>query len=151
FFRMAIGDAITRRAVRAEAATTDYLANVLVTFAHADRTPLLERSLVLTLDDALSRTAGEQFVELQTVGDCALYLVSFFPDHLARAGLDASLYLNVGAFAYGRAADIAREAGTREPTVLVELNEKFPRFVDVLGEVAESSALGTVTKNIVQL
>ncbi len=42
------------------------------------------------------------------------------------------------------------EAGT-EPVALVELGEQFPRFVDVLAEVAESQALGAVTRSLVQL
>ena len=151
YFRSLVSDASALRSVRTEPATTDYLADLLVTFASDDGRGLLERSIVLSLDDALSRGPGEQLVGLQAVGDSALYLVSFFPDHLARARLDASLYINVGAFAYRRAAEILRTSGTREPRVLVELDEKFPRIVDVLGEVATSSALGTVTKNLVRL
>src|SRR5690242_5993095 len=95
YFRDAVGVASERRRVQADPATTDYLANLLVTFARPENAIRLEHSIVLTLDSALSRAPGEQFVELQTVGDCALYLVSFFPDHLARLRLDTALYINV--------------------------------------------------------
>jgi hypothetical protein len=151
YFRDAVDDASRRRQVAARPETHAYLAQLLVTFATGENNALLERSIVLTLDEALSRGDGEQLLGLQAVGDGALYLVSFFPDHLARAQLDPALYVSVGAFAYGRAAELARRAGTREPQVLLELNEKFPRFVDVLGEVAESSALGAVTRDLVKL
>lgn len=151
YFREMIDAARARRNVAATDETTDYLANLLVTFATGENNPVLDRSIVLVLDDALSRGTGEQFILLQAVGDGALYLLSFFPDHLARARLDASLYVSVGAFAYGRAAEIARAAGTKEPRTLIELNTRFSQFVDVLAEVAESSALGSVTKNLVQL
>jgi hypothetical protein len=150
YFRDAVHAARARRRVDAGPETTDYLATLLVDVATGANNAVLERSIVLTLDDALSRGAGEQLVGLQAVGDGALYLVSFFPEHLARAQLDPSLYVNVGAFAYGRAAEIARASGTREPRVLLELHAQFPRFVDVLAEVAESSALGSITKNVVQ-
>jgi hypothetical protein len=154
YFRQALGAvSARRREAIAEPATTDYLANLLVTFATGENNALLERSIVLTLDEALARGPGEQLVRLQSVGDAALYLASFFPDHLARARLDVGLYVHVGGFAYGRAAEIVRAtAGDGgEPTVLSELGEKFPLIVDVLAEVAESSALGAVTKSIVQL
>lgn len=151
YFRDIVGAAGTRRRVITEPATTDYLANLLVTFATGANNALLERSVVLTLDEALSRGPGEQLVGLQAVGDVSLYLVSFFPDHLARAQLDQTLYVHVGAFAYGRAAQIVRASGESEPRVLLELEARFPAIVDVLSEVAESSALGAVTKNLVKL
>jgi hypothetical protein len=152
WFRNVLHDATVRRRVDVGGETTDYLANLLATSAHPDRaSALLDRSIVLTLDEALSSSPGEQFVGLQAVGDASLYLVSFFPDHLERAQLDPTLYVSVGALAYGRAAEIARVVGTREPGVLVELNAKFPVLVDVLGEVAESAALGSVTRDLVKL
>jgi hypothetical protein len=151
YFSDAVGVASLRVGVEAGDETRDYLANVLMTFARGEHHAALERSLVLTLDDALSRPGGEQLLGLQTVGDTALYVVSFFPDHLARAQLDSSLYINVGAFAYGRAAAILQARGTHEPRVLIDLEARFPKFVNVLAEVAQSSALGAVTKDLVRL
>ena len=129
--------------------TADYLANLLV---HAGtQTEVLHRSIVLTLDEALTQGPGEQFMGLQAVGDGALYLVGFFPDHIARERIDASLYVSVGAFAYGRAAEIVRASGETEPRVLLELNEHFAVYADVIAEVAESAALGSITKDLVKL
>jgi hypothetical protein len=151
FFRDAVSAASVRRKAIDEPATVDYLANLLVTFASGANRAQLDRSIVLTLDEALGATPGEQLMGLQAVGDGALYTVSFFPDHLARAQLDPGLYVHIGAFAYGRAAEILRANGTREPRVLVELTTRFPVIVDVLGEVAQSAALGTVTRDLVRL
>jgi hypothetical protein len=151
YFRDAVVRASEHQRLETQPETTDYLANLLVTFGTSESQRLLQHSIVLTLDDALARPAGEQLVGLQAVGDGALYLVSFFPDYLARSQLDETLYMNVGAFAYGRAADLARASGTREPRAWIDLQRQFGRIADVLGEVAESSALGNVTKNLVQL
>jgi hypothetical protein len=151
FFRDAVGAASARRRAIDEPATVDYLAQLLVTFATGENTAVLDRSIILTLDEALAATPGEQLLGLQAVGDGALYTVSFFPEHLARAHLDPGLYVHVGAFAYGRAAELLRASGTREPRVLVELTNRFPAIVDVLGEVAQSAALGTVTRDLVRL
>lgn len=151
YFRSALGAAGARRKVSAEPETTDYLANLLVAFATGESNAILDRSIVLTLDEALSAGPGEQLAGLQAVGDGALYLLSFFPDHIASAQLDSALYVHVGTFAYGRAAEIVRATGEGEPYVLLELNARFPEFVDMLAEVAESSALGAVTKDLVKL
>jgi hypothetical protein len=149
YFRDAITAVSVKRKIAAASETTDYLANLLVDAG--THTEVLHRSIVLTLDEALSRGPGEQFVGLQAVGDGALYLVSFFPEHLERERVDTSLYVSVGAFAYGRAAQIARTAGSALPRVLIDLNEHFTTYANVLGEVAASSALGAVTKDLVKL
>ncbi len=149
YFRDAISTVSARRNLTSQRDTTDYLAQLLVrTGTHSE---VIQRSIVLTLDDALSLGPGEQIIALQGVGDGALYLVSFFPDHIEREHVDLSLYVSVGAFAYGRAADIVRASGSQEPAVLADLNTHFETYADVLAEVAEASALGTVTRNLVKL
>lgn len=149
YFREAITTVSAKRRLISVSDTTDYLAELLV--RTGTRSEVLQQSIVLTLDDALSRGPGEQIIGLQAVGDGALYLVGFFPDHLASEHVDLSLYVSVGAFAYGRAADMVRATGSTEPTVLADLNSHFETYADVLAEVAEAWALGAVTRDMVKL
>ncbi len=151
FFRLRVDETVSRRAIDADDASRDYLAQLLETVGTGSGADLFDGSLVLRLDDALGRGPGDQIVALQSVGDAALYLVSFFPEHIARAGLDAGLYINVGRFAYGRAAGILTVRSGNARNVLTDLGQRFGTYADVLADIAQSSALGGVTRDVVRL
>ena len=55
-----------------------------------------------------------------------------------RAAVDVDYYIQLGEHAYG---SLARQATTRSATCSTSCRDKFPAFVDVLGEVSERSAL----------
>lgn len=151
FFRDAVVSATSKRKVKLREPTSDYLAQMLSEVAQGRHNEVLKGSVVLALDEAMTHAPGEQLLRLQTIGDASLFALSFLPEHVARGGNDAGLYVSVGSYAYGRAAQLARSAGAVEPRVLLELNQNFGRVVDVLSEVAESSALGAVTRDVVKL
>ncbi len=151
YFRALLHTAMRRQHVSAAPETADYVTGVLVTYAARPAAEFLDRPLVSILDEALAKPEGERFVALQTVGDGALCLSSLFGGHASRAGLDPGYYVRVGSYAYREAAALARDDEGGEPVALVELGEQFPRFVDVLSEVAEAQSLGGVTKSLVQL
>lgn len=151
YFRVMLASAMRRQRVEASPETTDYVTGVLVTYAARPAAEFLDRPIVAILDEALAQPAGHRCLALQTVGDGALYLSGLFADHVERSQGTTGFYLHVGSFAYREAATLARSPEGTEPVALAELSENFPRFVDVLAEVAESSALGAVTKSVVQL
>lgn len=150
YFRDAVISATSKRKVKLREPTTDYLAKMLSEVAAGRHNDLLNGSVVLALDDAMTYGVGEQVLRLQSIGDATLFAVSFFPDRLAQGGQQTGLYVNVGAFAYGRAAQLMQRTGG-EPRVLLDLKAGFPTVVDVLAEVAESSSLGAVTRDVVKL
>jgi hypothetical protein len=143
--------AMRKRRVRAAPETASYVAGVLVSCSARAEAPFLDRPLVILLDEALGAPAHARCAALQSVGDGALCLSGLFAEHAARRQVDAGLYARVGSFAYRAAAELAREPAGGEPVALAELSEQFPRFVDVVAEVAEAQGLGAVTKSIVAL
>jgi len=145
FFQQAIMRVCEKRKSGTSVPAVDYLAQLLV------RATPLHRSLVLTLDEALACGSDAQFDALRGVGDAALYAVGFFPGHLEREGVDAGLYVRVGSFAYERATRVARGEQCERAAVLDELRENFGTYADLLGEIAESAALGAVTRDLVRL
>lgn len=151
YFRSLLRAAMERQRVRASPETADYVAGVMVTYAARPAAEFLDRPIVIILEEALAKPGSARGMALRHVGDGALYLSGLFGDHVERAQGTTSFYVHVGGFAYREAAALARsEAGT-DPVALTELAEQFPRFVDVLAEVAESQSLGAVTRSIVQL
>lgn len=143
--------AMRKRRVRAAPETASYVAGVLATCSTRAEAPFLDRPLVVMLDDALATSPSTRCAALLAVGDGALCLSGFFADHAARHQVDAGLYARVGSFAYREAAALAREPEGAAPVALTELGEQFPRFVDVVAEVAEAQCLGAMTRSIVSL
>jgi hypothetical protein len=76
--------------------------------------------------------------ELRQVGDLSLFISGFFADSLTRSLVDIDYYIQLGEYAY---ACLARQGDAAFADVFDELAEKFPAFVDVLGEVSEQTAL----------
>ena len=145
FFRMMVRDAMQRRRVGAEDETAEYVTDLLVTCASTDGTALVDRPLVWMLDEAMASTDGVKLHALCATGDAALARSGLFA-----AAAEREYFEEVGAFAYrGAVAEVERTAG-EAPVALVELGERFPNFADVLSEVAESSALGEVTRALVK-
>lgn len=151
YFRSLITMAMRRSRVTASPETTDYVSGVLVTFAARPAAEFLDRPIVTSFEEALSLPDPARRVALRNVGDGALCLSGLFSEHVERAVGSTSVHVHVGTVAYRQAAALTRAESEPEKIALGELGTQFPRFVDVLAEVAESQALGSVTKSLVQL
>lgn len=151
FFRGALGAALARRRLAARPETQDYVAGVLVQAATQPPDALLGEPLVLALDKALAGDPTLRLHRLQTTGDAALCLAGVFAPHVERTQGSLALYVRVGEIAYQSAAEVAREIEVAPAPALAELGAAFPRFVDVLHEVAAASALGAVARDVVRL
>ncbi len=151
YFRSLLRAAMRRQRVSAAPETADYVAGVMVTYASRPAADFLDKPIVVILEDALAKPDGARCAALQSVGDGALYLSGLFGEHVERSQGSTSFYVHAGSFAYREAAALARCEEGIEPVALAELGAQFPRFVDVLAEVAESQALGSITRSIVQL
>ncbi|MBL8601213.1 MAG: hypothetical protein JNK72_04765 [Myxococcales bacterium] len=146
YFLSVVDDAARVRRVSLSAPTRAYVAEVLAACAGPGASERLGASLVLQLEQALrpetARDVG-QAEALRSVGDAAL----------CRSGLfvgDAPLAVcvRVGQFAYREAA--LRSHGPRVEA-LETLGREFTQVVDVVAEVAEATALGAVTRDLVRL
>jgi hypothetical protein len=140
FFEQAVNDAIRARQVEATAAAARYLAGILGDYARGaigDET--LGRPLTFQLRDALAAAGAERFRRLRTIGDGVLYVLGFFGASFTRRGADRDYVMQVGSSAYGHASAMLRcnGNGSAAPDVLGELAQKYGRFVEVMGEIAD--------------
>jgi hypothetical protein len=149
FFHEAITSAIKNQGVDTSEPTECYLVNLLATFtnAHLDDEPL-----ALKLASAAGASPDERVRQLKDVGDTSLYVSGFFSDSLQRKLVDIDYYIHMGGAAYGELARYFRGYRHSEVfgAVYDELGAKFPRFVDVLAEISESTSM-TSNLGLVQL
>lgn len=116
-----------------------YLVKLLQNFVAIERCEAgPEATLAELYCEALRSRGREHFTKLKLTGDVALFVCGFFADSIVRRRVELDYYMRMGGTAYGRAAGLSpRDAAA----VFVELSQKFRRFVDVLNEVSEESAL----------
>lgn len=140
FFDEAVGTALKAKQVEATDGAKHYLVSLLIDFAHPD--PLAEdtlaRPFTFLLDEALQAAGVERFRRLRTLGDGVLYTTGFFRDHIETRGVSLGYVVGVGVIAYENAGAMLRISdrdGAED--IFLELARKLPRFVEVLGEVAE--------------
>jgi hypothetical protein len=140
YFRELVESTMQRQHLSARQLTSFYLVNLLAGFVHFDRLPAAgdDEPLGVRFVKALQEAGVRQRDELRQVGDLSLFVSGFFADSLTRSIVDIDYYIQLGENAYG---SLARHGDGTFGDVFDELSEKFPAFVDVLGEVSERSAL----------
>jgi hypothetical protein len=143
YFRDLVEAALARQHLSTRELTSFYLVNMLAGFVQFDRGSAADAEpLGVRFVKALQEAGVKQREELRQVGDLSLFISGFFADSLTRSLVDIDYYIHVGAHAYG---SLARQGDGRFGDVFDELADKFPAFVDVLGEVSERSALTSNT------
>ena len=142
FFHEVLTAALRSQAVPTSEMTEFYLVNLLADFTHA---PIAEEPLGLKLAQAMADGPEQRLRGLREVGDTALYVSGFFGESLDRRLVALDYYISMGGSAYAALAGLLRMSREGETLggVYGELSDKFPRFVDVLAEVSEKSALGS--------
>jgi hypothetical protein len=137
YFKELVETAIQNQQIAAGEMTSFYVVNMLAGFIHFDATED-DEPLGVRLAQALQAGGSVQRTGLRRVGDLSLFISGFFSDSLNRSLVDVDYYIHLGERAYG---SLARQSDDTFSNVFDELAEKFPSFVDVLGEVSERSAL----------
>src|SRR5437016_11091420 len=142
YFHNAVSRAMTNQKVEATEMATSYLVLLLSDFAS---TPIPEEALALKMCSGLTKAPSERMQTLKEVGDTSLFVSGYFPDSLNSSLVDVDYYIGIGEVAYGSLGRLARTLGRSSSfgQVFCELSTKFPRFVDVLAEVAAGSAIGS--------
>lgn len=130
YFHEVVTDAVSAVDLEISEPASWYLVGLLgeMTTARLTDEPLGVKLAQPTLD------AAERVKTLKQVGDTSLYVAGFFAESLSRSLVDVDYYVGIGQNAY---AQLARSLSAQKSLTEVyeELAEKFPRFVDVLGEV----------------
>jgi hypothetical protein len=140
YFKELVESAISRQGLSAGEMTSFYLVRLLTGYVHRDP-EAEEEPLGIRFAKALQADGATQRDGLRRVGDLSLFISGFFSDSLNRSLVDVDYYIALGERAYG---SLARSDDTLSD-VFDELAEKFPNFVDVLGEVSERTALTSNT------
>jgi hypothetical protein len=143
YFKARVEGAMARQGVRSSECSTYYLVRLLDDFVAFDRRCAeleVDRDAPLAgiLGDALSNEGNRRFALLKFTGDLALFVSGCFSDSIARRRVDLDYYVRLGGYAYGGAARVGPHEAS---AVFDELARKFVRFVEVLNEVSEESAL----------
>jgi hypothetical protein len=147
FFHDRVCAAMRNQGVDSSELTEFYLVNLLSEYA---RMSLDERALALRLSEAATALPDERARRLRDIGDQTLYVSGFFSDSLQRGLVDVDYYIQIGGTAYRQLARMTNPVAQPFGEVYHELAGKFPRFVDVLAEVSEASAI-TSQQGVVQL
>ncbi len=140
YFKQMVESALEHQRIETRDLTACYLVNLLAGFAldAGAVTDGQEAPLGLQLIEALDRAGLARTRRLRHVGDRSLFISGFFSESLKRSAADVDYYVALGAYAY-------HSLGEDEDAVLgpvfAELGRRFVRFVDVLAEVSERSAL----------
>ncbi len=146
YFKELVERAMARQKVSSSELSSYYLVQLLDNFVafdamYAEMEVDKETPLAELLCQALASQGARRFHLLKFTGDVALFISGFFSDSVARRRNDVDYYVRLGGYAYGGAA---RLSAVQASALFEELAHKFVRFVDVLNEVSEESA---VTEN----
>lgn len=148
FFRESVGEALSKQSVQAEDHTVHYVVELLTGFTRAEEFhdnaqeagSRTLRPLALMLKDAVDAPSeAERDRAMRRLGDIALFVAGFFPDTFARRSVDVDYCIRMGGSAYSWLAERARYSAQVRAFggIFTELAEKFPVFVEVLGEISD--------------
>ena len=143
YFKEVVEKVMTRQGFHLSELSSFYLVQLLDDFVALDRRYQeadveIDTTLAELLCEAMASQGGRRFARFKLTGDLALFISGFFSDSIARKRVELDYYMRMGGYAYGRAA---RLSPSDVAEVFYELSAKFGRFVDVLNEVSEESAL----------
>jgi len=111
---------------------------------HAVRPKKEFPSVVRLWLEGQSQPVVEQLVQMQHVGDIALYTSGFFPERIERSLVDMDFYMAVGGQAYERAGKIRETlAQERQLNIYFELASKFSELKELLAELSDRKFLST--------
>ena len=141
YFKEEVEAACRRQALHPQPLTEYYVVRLLSAFARADSGPAQtlasNDALGVMLVRALNSGGSRRRLELQQVGDVALFISGFFSDSLRGSLVDIDYYMSLGGRAY---ASLGAIDHALSPT-FAELSEKFGNFVDVLADVSDHTSL----------
>jgi hypothetical protein len=143
YFKELVERAMARQGLSTSEMSSYYLVQLLDNFVafdqmYAEMEVDKDTPLAVLLCRALSSEGSRRFRLLKFTGDVALFMSGFFSESLTRRLNDLDYYVRLGGYAYVGAA---RLSALEAAALYEELARKFVRFVDVLNEVSEESAL----------
>lgn len=133
-FHDLVQDAMEHQHIESSETTECYLVHLLERFASPGRADLLDPPLGVDYLRAFELPAAQRFETLRRVADTALFVTGVFVDCLDRGLVGADYYTALGRNAYAHLSTAMRRGGLGDS--FVELADRFPDFVRVLGAIS---------------
>jgi len=133
-FHDLVQEAMDQQQIASSETTECYLVHMLERFAAPGRTDLLDPPLGVDYMRAFEMPAVQRFDTLKRVADTSLFVTGVFVDCLDRGLVGADYYTALGRNAYAQLSNEMRRGGLGDS--FVELADRFPDFVRVLGAIS---------------
>lgn len=160
FFKEEVSKALETQNLKADPNTEFYLVDLLSRFMFTESLykedgesgEKKQEVLALLLAKSIETDdASQKMKGLRRLGDISLYTAGFFGDSLSRKIVDVDYYIQMGRTAYSSLSQLSTSAlDSAFQQVFWELGDRFEKFVDVLGVIADAS-LPKDPKNILRL
>jgi hypothetical protein len=134
-FHELVQDALHAQSVAPSETTEFYLVHLLERFACPDKPDLLDPPLGVDFLRAGELPPVQRFDTLRRVADTSLFVTGMFVDSLDRSLVGPGYYTALGRNAYARLSAEMSRGGLADS--FVELADRFPDFVRVLGAISE--------------
>lgn len=133
-FHGLVQDAMHQQQIASSETTECYLVHLLERFASPGRQDLLDPPLGVDYLRAFEQPPAQRFDTLRRVADTALFVTGVFVDCLERGLVGPEYYTSLGRNAYAHLSTEMRRGGLGSS--FVELADRFPEFVRVLGSIS---------------
>jgi hypothetical protein len=133
-FHDLVQEAMEQQQIASSETTECYLVHMLERFAAPGRPDLLDPPLGVDYLRAFELPAAQRFGTLRRVADTALFVTGVFVDCLDRGLVGPDYYTALGRNAYAHLSTEMRRGGLGDS--FVELADRFPDFVRVLGAIS---------------
>jgi hypothetical protein len=133
-FHDLVQEALEQQHIESSETTECYLVHLLERFAAPGRKDLLDPPLGVDYLRAFELPAVQRFDTLRRVADTALFVTGVFVECLDRGLVGPDYYTALGRNAYAQLSTEMRRGGLGES--FVELADRFPDFVRVLGAIS---------------
>ena len=133
-FHDLVQEAMAQQQIASSETTECYLVHLLERFASPGRPDLLDPPLGIDYLRAFELPAAQRFETLRRVADTALFVTGVFVDCLDRGLVGPDYYTALGRNAYAHLSTEMRRGGLGDS--FVELADRFPEFVRVLGAIS---------------
>lgn len=144
YFQGAVAGAVATLKIKVSERSQIYLAQLLGQFinvenlyplnAEGQKAETLTEQLAVALEQ---ETHEQRLTRLRKLGDFSLYIAGFFSDSFQRKLIDVDYYIGMGGAAYESVARMEEKRVKSE--LFMELAQRFPDFVEVLGQISEES------------
>ncbi len=133
-FHDLVQEAMEQQRIASSETTECYLVHLLERFAAPGRPDLLDPPLGVDYLRAFELPAARRFETLRRVADTALFVTGVFAECLDRGLVGPDYYTALGRNAYAHLSTEMRRGGLGDS--FVELADRFPEFVRVLGAIS---------------